>query len=268
MLNRSSSGKVKAVDLTFDKLLSIVKEELAELAKEDTFAGMSDADLYSSIKVKNNVVNALKNCVYGIDSDKDLVIDLIMSIIEKTCPEDQDILNIIDFTSENLSIQYQFEILMYHYTKTLGYGRDALKTIIKKYDLDRPKRIIEDETHDSYVITAEEIENIYRAEDIELFRTDMINILAILIFQRYKGFGCIDTIRAQGINGVSIGVSGSIIEFFGKREHVASNSVWINFGGRYIHLRFLDMRNEEEARRIVQLIARWNSPINRHWLYG
>lgn len=249
-----------AVDLTFDKMLNIVKDEMAELAKEDTFAGMSDADLYSSIKVKNNVINALKMCVYGIDSDKELVTDLIMSIIEKTCPEDSDILGIIDFTSPDLPIHYKFEILMYHYSKTLGYGRDALKTLINKYDLHRPKRIIEDETHDSYIITAEEIEDIYAAEDIELFRTDMINILAILLFQRYKGFGVIDTIRAQNINGVNIGTSGSIIEFFGKKEHVASNSIWINFGGRYIHMRFLDMGNEEETRRIVQLIARWNSP--------
>lgn len=257
---KSSGHYYNIMNMSLDKLMSIVKDEMIELVKEDTFSGISDADLYSTLKVKTNIVNALKNCVYGIDSDKEIVLDLIVNIVNQNCPEDKDLLSVVDFTSEYLPVHYMFEILMYHYRDRLGYGRDALKTFINKYDLARPKKIIEDETHDSYVITAEEIRDIYFEENLELSRHDMVRIIAILIFQRYKGFGVIDTIRAMGINGVNIGTSGSIISYFGKKEHLAENSVWINFGGKYVHMRFLDMKNEEETRRIVQLIARWNSP--------
>lgn len=247
-----------AVDMTFDRLMFIVKDELSEMVKEDVFAGLDDEALSSAMKIKSNIIKALKNCVYGIDNDKEIVINLIMQIISKHCPKEEDLQKIIQFGTDKIDVQIMFETIIYKYTKT--EGKNALKFIIEKYELDKPKYVIEDKTKPSFRIDADEIRQIYFEENIELSYTDKCNILAILIFQKYKGFGCIDTIRASNINGVNIGTSGSIIQFFGNRTHIAENSIWINFKGKQIHMSFLDMQDEEETRRIVQAISRWNNP--------
>ena len=96
--------------------------------------------------------------------------------------------------------------------------KNAFKAWVQKYDLDRPKNIIEDKTKLSYVITSEEVEQSYAAENIELSYTDKAKIVSIIIFQRYKGFGCIDTIRALDINGLNIGVSGSILTYLRSQK--------------------------------------------------
>ena len=40
----------------------------------------------------------------------------------------------------------------------------------------------------------------------------------------------------------------------------APRSVWLYFNGKYIHLRFLTFHSEEELRRVVQLLCRYNNP--------
>lgn len=45
-----------------------------------------------------------------------------------------------------------------------------------------------------------------------------------------------------------------------EQEFTATQSVWVNYSGRYIHCRFLDFGSIEELRRVVQLLARYNSP--------
>ncbi|MBR1736820.1 MAG: Flp pilus assembly complex ATPase component TadA [Firmicutes bacterium] len=256
--NKSDEFYHKSVDMTFERLQLIVRDELSEMVKEDTFAGLDDAALNSALKIKGNIIKALKNCVYGIDSDKEIVINLIVQIIANHCPTDDDLQKIIKFGTDKIDVQVMFEILMYEYGKS--EGRDALNVFIEKYKLAEPKYVIEDKTKPSYRIDADEIRQIYNSENIELTYNDKCNVLAILIFQKYKGFGCIDTIRASSVNGVNIGTSGSIIQFFGNRTHVAENSIWINYKGKQIHMAFLDMGTEEETRRIVQAISRWNSP--------
>lgn len=248
----------QSVDLTFERLMIIVRDELSEMVKEDVFSGLDDTALSSAIKIKSNIIKALKNCVYGIDSSKEIIINLIMQIISTHCPTDNDIQNIIEFGTDRIDEHIMFEIMMYKYSKV--EGREALKVFIEKYCLAELKYTIENKTKPSYKISAEEIRKIYLEENIELAYSDKCNILAILIFQKYKGFGCIDTIRAMNINGVNIGTSGSIISFFGERKYIAENSIWINYKGKQIHMDFLDMSNEEETRRIVQAISRWNNP--------
>jgi len=256
--NKSDSYYHNNVDMTFERLQMIVRDELSEMVKEDTFAGLDDAALSSALKIKSNIIKSLKNCVYGIDTDKEIVINLIVQIISNHCPNEDDLQKIIQFGTDKIDVQVMFEILMYKYGKT--EGRDALSVFIEKYKLAEPKYVIEDKTKPSYRIDADEIRQIYNDENIELTYTDKCNVIAVLIFQKYKGFGCIDTIRASSINGVNIGTSGSIIQFFGNRSHVAENSIWINYKGKQIHMAFLDMGNEEETRRIVQMISRWNNP--------
>lgn len=260
--------------MTLPELIDVVKEEIAELIKDDSFVGGSEREFNAALSRKAKIISLLKESVDGKDSAKEIVIDLIYNYVVKYCPKESDLYSVIPFNQENLNVHYKFEILMYHFKRILveenlkkpedeqekNPEKNAFKVWVKKYDLDRPKNIIEDKTKLSYVITSEEVEQSYAAENIELSYTDKAKIVSIIIFQRYKGFGCIDTIRALDINGLNIGVSGSILTYLRSQKFTATNSVWVNFGGRYIHLRFLDMGSKEEVRRVVQLLARYNSP--------
>ena len=104
----------------------------------------------------------------------------------------------------------------------------------------------------------------YAKEDIKLDIEEQIDVLAILVYQQYKGFGILDTLREMDINGFNIGTSGSILSIGDNnkypKEYRAANSVWLYLHGTYIHLQFMNFGTEEEARRIIQLICRWNNP--------
>lgn len=84
----------------------------------------------------------------------------------------------------------------------------ALDELIRKYELDRPKRSMEDEETESYRITADEIRDIYKQEARKLSAGDKTQIVVQRIYQQYKGFSVIDEIRDMKIDGVSGGVSG------------------------------------------------------------
>ena len=115
----------------------------------------------------------------------------------------------------------------------------------------------------TYVITEEDIDAIYAEKDYELTYSIMLDLLAILIYQRYKGFGIVDTLREMNINGFNCGTSGSILTALNNKDSTimeAPRSVWLYFNGKYIHLRFLTFQTEEELRRVVQLLIRYNNP--------
>lgn len=256
-------------------LLDAVKEEIAEIVKDDTFQGSSEADFRNALNRKAKIMSTLREAADGKDSAKEIVIDLIYNIVTKLCPNTQDLINVIPFNSPtDLDPHVKFEILMHHYKQELirenfnkpveerdrNPEKDAFKVWVSKYKLNEAKYYIEDGSKASYLITKEEVNDTYEKENLKLAYTDMAQVVSILLFQRYKGFGCIDTVRALDINGVNIGVSGSILTYLRTQEHTATASVWANYKGRYIHLRFLDFGSAEEVRRVVQLLCRYNSP--------
>ena len=79
--------------------------------------------------------------------------------------------------------------------------------IIDKYKLDDLKYVA-GETKPSYVITSEEIDDIYEKENFVLAFTDKLNVVVQRIYQHYKGYSSIDEIRDMNIDGISGGVSG------------------------------------------------------------
>lgn len=249
---------------TIDKVLEAVKNEMVEIVKEDFTLGLSDDEFDRLYRRKARINDALKNCVYGIDAAKVLVIDLIRGFIADKVPKEQVsvLLGLTDETEP--SIHVKFEILMYRYKK--AYGKDALVKWIDKYDFARERVATgADRAQDkAYYITEEDLEMSYANEDIELSIEEQIDVLAVLVYQMYKGFGIVDTLREMNINGFNMGTSGSILTTTntnrGKDGFRGNKSVWLYDRGKYIHLRFLNLNNEEELRRIIQLMVRYGSP--------
>ena len=171
-----------------------------------------------------------------------------------------------------LTAQDKFDILLYAYKKDFGY--EALTELIKKYNLGDLK-YIEGETKPSYVITSNEIEDIYEKENVILTFSDKLNVVVQRIYQHYKGYSSIDEVRDMNIDGVSGGVSGLPESFLSQvaqtdgdylnqiAEHKvprACDSIWIFFQGKSIRLAFLSFGTEAELKRVCQNIYKYNNP--------
>ena len=143
-----------------------------------------------------------------------------------------------------------------------------------KYDLAELK-YIEGETKPSYVITSDEIEDIYEKENIVLSFSDKLSVVVQRIYQHYKGYSSIDEVRDMNIDGVSGGVSGLPESFLSQvaqtdsdylnqvSEHKvprACDSIWIFFQGKSIRLAFLSFGTEAELKRVCQNIYKYNNP--------
>lgn len=248
--------------MTMERLLNIVKVELAELIKEETTFGRSDEEWAAAYKRKKRLKSAMKNCVYGIEADKIIVKDLIRDVVKIQLPTESDIADLIDFNATYIDPMVKWEILMYFLKKK--YKKDAMTYLIKTYHWDRVRYEIEDGTVPHHLVTVDDLDAAYAAEITRpLTYYEQLDIMATILYTQYKGFGCIDTLREQNVDGINMGTSGSIISTFLDAESElpkAPRSVWIYYSGKYIHLDFLSTYTEEELRRIILLICMYNNP--------
>lgn len=253
---------------TFEDVLDAIKIYIVDMIKEN-YENTNNDEEYSKLRKRKAKINeALKNAVYGIDNAKIMVKELIRGFLIEHVPLErvEQILG-LDNVSEP-SPHVMFEIIMYRYKKT--YGRNALTNWIKKnqFDLPRPAMGIGKKGDLSFYITKANLEKSYYQEAIQLEDDEKVDLLTTLLYQQFKGFGMVDTILEMNINGINIGVSGSIMEAVnvsessGNSEVIseATNALWLYFGGNYIHCQFLDFGSEDEIRRIIQLLIRYNSP--------
>ncbi len=265
-------------DKTYDleQIQYFVKKRLDEITKVNLYdIGLSEEELKRRKNKKYELKKALKGCTYGDVNDKKYVKELIFDLLSKEYGiNETNISKAIPFDIPSLlTPQDKFDILIYVYKKEFGY--EALTELIKKYNLAELK-YLEGETKPSYVITSQEIENIYEQENLQLSFTDKLSIVVQRIYQHYKGYSTIDEVRDMNIDGVSGGVSGLPESFLSQvaqtsdaeylsqvSEHRvprACDSIWIFFQGKSIRLAFLSFGTEAELKRVCQNIYKYNNP--------
>ena len=260
---------------TIDAMIAFVKQRLDEITKVNLYdIGLSEEELKRRKAKKYELRKALKGCTYGDVNDKKYVKELIYDLLCKEYGVNEtNISNAIPFdTPSLLTSQDKFEIILFMYKKDFGY--EALTQMIKKYNL-AVLKYIDGETKPSYVITADEINNIYNEENFELSFSDKLNVVVQRIYQHYKGYSSIDEIRDMNIDGVSGGVSGlpesflsqvaqTDSEYLGqiaeRKVPRACDSIWIFFQGKSIRLAFLSFGKESELKRVCQNIYKYNNP--------
>ena len=260
---------------TLEMMTQFVKKRLDEITKVNLYdIGLSEEELKRRKNKKYELKKALKGCTYGDVNDKKYVKELISDLLEQEYGVDEvNISKSIPFDIPSLlTAQDKFDILIYMYKKEFGY--EALTEMIKKYNLAALK-YVEGETKPSYVITEDEINEIYENENIVLTFQDKLSILVQRIYQHYKGYSAIDEIRDMNIDGVSGGVSGLPESFLSQvsqtdgdyleqiTEHKvprACDSIWIMFQGKSIRLAFLSFGTEAELKRVCQNIYKYNNP--------
>ena len=261
---------------TLAKMIEFIKRRLDEITKINLYdIGLSEEELKRRKSKKYELKKALKGCTYGDVNDKKYVKELIFDLLSKEYGvTEMNISKAIPFDIPSvLTSQDKFDILIYIYKKEFGY--EALSELIRKYKLDEFK-YIQGETKPCYVITEEEISEIFEKENIVLSFSDKLNIVVQRIYQQYKGYSSIDEIRDMNIDGVSGGVSGLPESFISQvaqtdsadyltqiQEHKvqrACDSIWIMFHGKSIRLAFLSFGTEAELKRVCQNIYKYNNP--------
>ena len=258
-----------------DKMIEFVKKRLDEITKINLYdIGLSEEELKRRKNKKYELKKALKGCTYGDINDKKYVKELIYDILVKEYGVNEtNISKAIPFDIPSLlTTQDKFDIILYVYKQQFKY--EALTQIIKKYDLAKLKYIA-GEAKPSYVITSEEIDDIFEKEQIQLEFNDKLNIVCQRIYQKYKGYSSIDEIRDMNIDGISGGVSGLPESFISQvaqtdgdyLEQVLENkvtracdSIWIFFQGKSIRLAFLSFGSDSELKRVCQNIYKYNNP--------
>ncbi len=260
---------------TLEQMKNYVKKRLDEITKINLYdIGLSEEELKRRKNKKYALKKALKGCTYGDVNDKRYVKELIADLLAKEYGVDEtNISSAIPFDIPSLlTSQDKFDILIYAYKKEFGY--EALTQLIKRYNLATLK-YIEGETKPCYVITGEEIDEIFEKEKIVLSFQDKLEVVVQRIYQHYKGYSSIDEIRDMNIDGVSGGVSGLPESFLSQvaqtdgdyldqvAEHKvprACDSIWIFFQGKSIRLAFLSFGTESELKRVCQNIYKYNNP--------
>ena len=260
---------------TLDTMTAFVKRRLDEITKINLYdIGLSEEELKRRKNKKYELKKALKGCTYGDVNDKKYVKELIYDLLSKEYGVTEiNVSKAIPFDIPSLlTTQDKFDIILYMYKQEFGY--EALGEIIKKYDLAKLK-YVSGETKPCYVITDEEIDDIYEKENFVLAFQDKLNVVVQRIYQHYKGYSSIDEIRDMNIDGVSGGVSGLPESFLSQvaqtdsdyigqiMEHKvprACDSIWIMFHGVSIRLAFLSFGTEAELKRVCQNIYKYNNP--------
>ena len=261
---------------TLSKMIEFIKKRLDEITKVNLYdIGLSEEELKRRKSKKYELKKALKGCTYGDVNDKKYVKELIYDLLSKEYGVDEiNISKAIPFDVPSLlTPQDKFDILIYMYKKEFGY--EALSELINKYKLDEFK-YIQGETKPCYVITEDEINDIFEKENMTLSFSDKLSVVVQRIYQQYKGYSSIDEIRDMNIDGVSGGVSGLPESFISQvaqtdtvdylaqiEEHKvqrACDSIWIMFHGKSIRLGFLSFGTEAELKRVCQNIYKYNNP--------
>jgi len=262
-------------EYTIEAMIAYVKQRLDEITKVNLYdIGLSEEELKRRKAKKYELRKALKGCTYGDVNDKKYVKELIYDLLFKEYGVNEtNISNAIPFdTPSLLSPQDKFDIIIFMYKKVFGY--EALTEMIKKYNL-AVLKYLDGETKPSYVITSDEISNIYNEENFDLEFADKLNVVVQRIYQHYKGYSSIDEIRDMNIDGVSGGVSGLPESFLSQVAQTdgdylnqindrkvprACDSIWIFFQGKSIRLAFLSFGKESELKRVCQNIYKYNNP--------
>ena len=275
--NEEKEDSIKVDDKTYtlERMTEYIKKRLDEITKINLYdIGLSEEELKRRKNKKYELKKALKGCTYGDVNDKKYIKELIYDLLYNEYGVDEiTVSKAIPFDIPSLlTPQDKFDIIIYMYKMEFGY--EALTEMIKKYDLAELK-YVEGESKPSYVITSEEISEIYEKENFVLSFPDKLNVVVQRIYQQYKGYSSIDEIRDMNIDGISGGVSGLPESFLSQvaqtdsdylgqiSEHKvprACDSIWIMFQGKSIRLAFLSFGSEAELKRVCQNIYKFNNP--------
>ncbi|MDR9854103.1 ATPase, T2SS/T4P/T4SS family [Paenibacillus sp. VCA1] len=265
---------------TIDTMTEFVKETLHELThRQLTDLGLHEEEYRRRINKRSELRKALKDCISGDVREKRYVKQFMADLLVKSFGLNEErIQDAIPFEDiGRLTPQDQFEIIFYLYQKQ--YGPEALSMLFEHYGLAEPRILEGYGDQPVYAVTAEDIDLIFKAEYRDLAFSEKLDIVVQRIYQQYKGFSVVDDLRDQRIDGVSGGVSGiladdGLLDIYPenagflypplyedcRRPLSVTESVWVFYKGKSVHMSFLSFGSELELKRVCQNIYKYNHP--------
>ncbi|MCJ8012535.1 Flp pilus assembly complex ATPase component TadA [Paenibacillus sp. KQZ6P-2] len=271
---------ITAGQYTIENMTEFVKETLHELTHSQlTDLGLHEEEYKRRLNKRSELRKALKDCISGDLSEKQYVKQFMADLLVKSFGlTAENIDEAIPFDEiVRLTPQDQFEIIFYLYQ--IQYGQEALSRILESYGLAEPRILNGYGEYPVYAVTGEDIEMIFMAEYTGLTFSEKLDIVVQRIYQQYKGFSVVDDLRDQRIDGISGGVNGiltddGVLDTYGSngfhlylqdevedhKPFAATESVWVFYKGKSIHMGFLSFGSELELKRVCQNIYKYNHP--------
>ncbi|WP_152398138.1 ATPase, T2SS/T4P/T4SS family [Paenibacillus cellulositrophicus] len=276
---RPPVSRTTGVEFTIEAMTAFVKQTLHELTHSQlTDLGLHEEEYKRRLNQRSELRKALKNCISGDVHEKQYVKQFMADLLVKSYGVTEgNIDQAIPFADPRLlNVQDQFEIIFYLYK--LQYGQDALSMMLELNGLAELRVLPGYGDEPVYAVTASDVEQMYANESRSLTFSEKLEIVVQRIYQQFKGFSVIDELRDQRIDGVSGGVSGiladeSFAASYGldplrmlqasvqpDRKARMTESVWIFYRGKTIHMACLSFGTELELKRVCQNIYKYNHP--------
>lgn len=252
-------------------ILQGIKNEFADMTKQDDIILTNDVNYEALKRNKERILDAFKMSMYGVPSARKIIISIVRDILSREFTTREECIEFMDF--DNILLLQpllKWEILLSRLSKK--HGRHVIKYLENTYQLSEP-RVIDNGYSDKLVreFDFQLLDFIFEKEIVErnvqndytgFSHAEIIDILAIKFYQIFHGFGCIDTLLQQNVDGINLGVSGSIrYEIDGNYDtpYRTVNSVWVQVDAKWVLFSFLDFFTVKEMRRVTNQAISWGN---------
>lgn len=238
---------------TFEELVTIVLRDFTEIIKPDRGLMKTSIEYEASLRNKSRIAQAARKCVYGEENARRTIIKVFHDIIASHLLTLESCYSIFNFEDlETLPPEIKFEILLYCLAPQ--YGKNAVKFLNDTYKWSSPRYIaqsgLERREVDYALVDAMFKEQMpYDSLSYE----QCIDVISILVYQNSKGYGKIDTLMQQNIDGLELGTVGAIRYRLlnANPDYVTERSCSIQLDAQWIHLSFINFGTVDEIKRLV-----------------
>ena len=238
---------------TFEELVTIVLRDFTEIIKPDRGLMKTSIEYEASLRNKSRIAQAARKCVYGEENARRTIIKVFHDIIASHLLTLESCYSIYNFEDlETLPPEIKFEILLYCLAPQ--YGKNAVKFLNDTYKWSSPRYIAQSglerrEVDYALVDTMFKEQMPYDSLSYE----QCIDVISILVYQNSKGYGKIDTLMQQNIDGLELGTVGAIRYRLlnANPDYVTERSCSIQLDAQWIHLSFINFGTVDEIKRLV-----------------
>lgn len=238
---------------TFEELVTIVLRDFTEIIKHDRGLMKTSIEYEASLRNKSRIAQAARKCVYGEENARRTIIKVFHDIIASHLLTLESCYSIFNFEDlETLPPEIKFEILLYCLAPQ--YGKNAVKFLNDTYKWSSPRYIAQSglerrEVDYALVDTMFKEQMPYDSLSYE----QCIDVISILVYQNSKGYGKIDTLMQQNIDGLELGTVGAIRYRLlnASPDYVTERSCSIQLDAQWIHLSFINFGTVDEIKRLV-----------------
>lgn len=238
---------------TFEELVTIVLRDFTEIIKPDRGLMKTSIEYEASLRNKSRIAQAARKCVYGEENARRTIIKVFHDIIASHLLTLESCYNIFNFEDlETIPPEIKFEILLYCLAPQ--YGKNAVKFLNDTYKWSSPRYIAQSglerrEVDYALVDTMFKEQMPYDSLSYE----QCIDVISILVYQNSKGYGKIDTLMQQNIDGLELGTVGAIRYRLlnANPDYVTERSCSIQLDAQWIHLSFINFGTVDEIKRLV-----------------